>query len=306
MIVIQGPNASPYKPALQHVVNIDRRQITMTIFHPYGLVMENKDVHVAPWETFEPYAFAHCDKSLNGGPDRSRSGIFVKDLPGDEHGRQNLIYVCRGKMTFDLDNVFGIDEMVDHSVWFFQTDAAGTPTRLINRFAESARNKILDSYRFRAQQAETTRLKVTMPFAGMDFTECLIAIPYCVNKPLLRVGEGMASPVHTDSLPVFPDTFLHLWKPVFEATEVNVAADNTASVGFQLKWNRDGTDVKRKVKLQVESNAGYLPKKFVETDENGQGVIRFRALDLATGDVAKVKLNAGHFSNIASVSFHVV
>ena len=83
-------------------------------------------------------------------------------------------------------------------------------------------------------------------------------------------------------------------------------AGGRADVPITLKWNGDGAPCPHALTLKLDSDAGYLPKRRLVTNEDGVGSFAVEALGLYPGDRIAVKINTEHYTAIGKVIVEVV
>ena len=98
------------------------------------------------------------------------------------------------------------------------------------------------------------------------------------------------------------------WLDYFWYAEVRESSrkdDGAIVFDVSLKNNRDDRACERATRLEVSTDAGYLPRRFITTDEQGRAQFVLSPTGLVAGERVKVKLSATHFTNIGSASVEV-
>jgi hypothetical protein len=256
----------------------------------------------APWAEIEPLLSAPMENvNREGIVDASGNGLFIPDLPGTEHGG-----VYRGRSYVFLDGMVGHDEFVDYSIIDICTNISGFPLPWRNRFAQSAKEKIDFSWRFRAINGVSNALVIFMPFATDDLGQTRIEL-LCDGDPILLNGTTINGRIADADIPNDGQWFKRwFFTAIADAANITVPAGGSIDIPFHLIWNDGGAACERATRFKVESDAGYLPRARVLTDASGRGSVRVQALGLEAGEQIKIKLNAEHYTAVGVINVEVV
>ncbi|MEN8983775.1 MAG: hypothetical protein ABF255_16615 [Planktotalea arctica] len=286
---------------LHYAVDVQNTYAGICVFEPCqeGQVAPDYIGEIA-WQDLKE-ALEEPQDSFNkaGFVDLEGNGVFVPDLPRCPHGA-----VYKGRSYIFLDGMIGHDELTDYTLIDIMTDNNGFPLPWRNRFAQSAREKVDTSFRHRARTQASNALVIFMPIAG-PLSGARVEM-LCDQDPILLNGTSVAGRIDDATIPNdgvwFKQFYFHA-----EATEVvRVPAGGRADVPIALKWNGDGAPCPHALTLKLESDAGYLPKRRLMTDAQGQGSFAVEALGLSPGDRIAVKINTEHYTAIGKVIVEVV
>lgn len=271
------------------------------------------DLEVAPYSTmsYEHYLAwiqeGTQEYSKAGYPNNFTNDTFVKGIPG--HDPEQWFQV-RGKISFDLTYATGVDEITDFSIVDLNINNDGTFAGIHNRFARTKNDKVVKSHRARAMINVTTVATFVFPFASSTFNDAeLIIIPFGEGgEPI-----GIIPDFRRTAQPPGERLITDMYSPKFDVPVIQVTPEELIEIPFVTTWNGGheyphsaGEPINQPVKYTVEATSGYAPVRRVETDNQGNGKVRFRASDLLPGDKAKIKLNIGHFSNIGHIDIEVI
>ena len=318
MIITWGPYAHRVQ---QSVVHLEARRLSLTVLSPvldeFGQRHPLPPISVqriATWTEFEPYTRAAPTDIAHRSavPDLSLAGTYVRDLPADDGDRAQTLFQVMGKITLDLDGPLGQDEWVDYSIFDFVCAADGTPLLVINRFAVTNDLKAGFSARMRGLYpgGASTYLTLCLPFAETDLRQIeLIGVPWGRYKPL-----GFTPDEARIAFPPGAKLAYGLYEAVPPAgIDLTVPAGQTITIPLSLRWKHntdyghpEGTPVRRSTRFKVEASAGYLPRRVLRMNDNGEAMLDIAAFGLAPGDEIKIKLNATHFTGVGSFVVRVV
>ena len=286
---------------LHYAVDVQETYAGIAVFEPSQEGQTAPDyIGALAWQDLKEALEEPQENSNKAGfVDLEGNGIFVPDLPGCPHGA-----IYKGRSYIFLDGMVGHDELTDYALIDIMTDNNGFPLPWRNRFAQSAREKVDTSFRHRARTQASNALVIFMPFAG-PLSGARVEL-LCDQDPILLNGTTVASRIDDASIPNdgvwFKQFYFHA-----EATEVvRVPAGGRADVPIALKWNGDGAPCPHALTLKLDSDAGYLPKRRLATDAQGQGSFAIEALGLRPGDRILVKVNTEHYTAIGKIIVEVV
>jgi hypothetical protein len=234
-----------------------------------------------------------------GFVDMRGNGIFVPDLPGCPHGG-----IYKGRSYVFPGGMRGHDEITDHALIDIMTDNAGFPQPWRNRFAQSAREKVDLSFRHRARMQASNALVIFMPIKG-PLSSARIEI-LCDQDPILLNGTTVAGRIDDATIPNDGQWFKQFYFHAVATETVTVPAGARAHVPIALRWTGDGAPCAHELALKLESDAGYLPKRRLNTDASGVGSFAVEALGLSPGDQIAVKINTEHYTAIGKIILEVV
>jgi hypothetical protein len=234
-----------------------------------------------------------------GFVDLEGNGVFVPDLPGCPRGA-----VYKGRSYIFLDGMVGHDELTDYALIDIMTDNNGFPLPWRNRFAQSAREKVDYSFRHRARTQASNALVIFMPIAG-PLSGARVEL-LCDQDPILLNGTSVAGRIDDATIPNdgiwFKQFYFHAQGPA----SVTVPAGGWADIPVHLIWNKSEAPCAKALKLKLDSDAGYLPKRRLTTDAQGQGSFAVEAIGLSPGDRIAVKINTEHYTAIGKIILEVV
>ena len=245
-----------------------------------------------------------------GVVDYALSETFVPDMPHAPHGA-----IYKGRSYLFWGGTAGEDELVDVSLIDFPLGSNGRPETWRNRFARSAREKIADAPRFRARAAAVNALSIFMPIKPAGLSECRAELLSAVEPVFLNgsAPDGVLEEASLDESGQRYRQFFFSAVAEFEAGNgtdagavLRVPAGGSVDVPFRLIWNGDGTPVERALRLKLEADAGYLPRRRVSTDATGRGVVRIEARGLDAGEQIALKINAEHFTALGKLIVEVI
>ena len=184
------------------------------------------------------------------------------------------------------------------------TDNNGFPLPWRNRFAQSAREKVDYSFRHRARTQASNALVIFMPIAG-PLSGARVEL-LCDQDPILLNGTSVAGRIDDATIPNDGVWFKQFYFHAMATETMTVPAGGRVDVPVALKWNGNDTPCAHALTLKLESDAGYLPKRRLTTDENGLGSFAIEALGLSPGDRIAVKINTEHYTAIGKIMVEVV
>ena len=286
---------------LHYAVDVQDTYAGMVVFEPCqeGQVAPDYIGEIA-WQDLKE-ALEEPQESLNkaGFVDLEGNGVFVPDLPGCPHGA-----VYKGRSYIFLDGMVGHDEITDYALIDIMTDNAGFPLPWRNRFARSAREKVDTSFRHRARTQASNALVIFMPIAG-PLTGTRVEL-LCDQDPILLNGTTVAGRIDDATIPNDGQWFKQFYFHAVATAAVTVPAGGRVEMPIALKWNRDGAPCPHALTLKLDSDAGYLPKRRLVTNEDGVGSFAIEALGLRPGDLIAVNINTEHYTSIGKVMVEVV
>lgn len=210
------------------------------------------------------------------------------------------LFIKQSIVVHDLRGMMGFDELVDYSVLDLYADGMAWEPRL----AQTKQTKIVYSARVRDLQRRRLMASLYVRFATGDFSETVV---HLVNQ-----GDSLVTDLTVDhrfdgtTVPIGPGGAK--WLEYFWHADVRESArkdDGTIVFDVSLKNNRDDSACERATRLEVITDAGYLPRRFITTDEQGRAQFVLIPTGLVAGERVKVKLSATHFTNIGSASVEV-
>ncbi|KGK99839.1 hypothetical protein [Thalassobacter sp. 16PALIMAR09] len=286
---------------LHYAVDVQDTYAGISVFEPCqeGQVAPDYIGEIA-WQDLKE-ALEEPQDSFNkaGFVDLAGNGVFVPDLPGCPHGA-----VYKGRSYIFLDGMVGHDELTDYALIDIMTDNNGFPLPWRNRFAQSAREKVDYSFRHRARTQASNALVIFMPIAG-PLSGARVEL-LCDQDPILLNGTTVASRIDDATIPNDGVWFKQFYFHAVGTEVVSVPAGGRADVPITLKWNGDGAPCPHALTLKLDSDAGYLPKRRLTTDAQGQGSFAIEALGLRPGDRISVKVNTEHYTAIGKIIVEVV
>jgi hypothetical protein len=232
-----------------------------------------------------------------GFVDLEHDEVLIPDLPGTAHGA-----IYKGRSYIFADGMNGVDEIVDYALLDIAIGPGGKPLSWRNRFAQSAREKIDVSFRHRARHAIANALVVFLPFE-VPFDQARIEV-LCETDPICLNGTVIAGRINDATIPQDGQWFKQFYYSA-RSDSVTVAPGGQVDVPFQLVWNADASPVLRAATFKLDADAGYLPRRRVTTDANGQGLVTVEARGLRPGDVIGVKINTEHYTAIGKLRIEV-
>ncbi len=199
------------------------------------------------------------------------------------------------------NSLIGFDELVDYSVLDLYMDGIAWEPRL----AQTKQTKIIYSARVRDLQRRRLLASLYVRFNTGDLSETVV---HLVNRGNCVVTDLVADHrFDGTSVPVGPggakwlDYFWHA-----DVQPVGRSDDGRLLFDVALKNNKDGSPCNRKTRLEIITDAGYLPKRFITTDDQGRAQFSLIPLGLSAGEKVKVKLSATHFTNVGGTTAEVL
>lgn len=210
------------------------------------------------------------------------------------------IYMRQSVAVHSQEGMLGFDELVDYSVLDLYKDGNVWEPRL----PDTKNVKLIYSARVRDFQRRRLLASLYIRFATGDLSETVV---HLVDRGGCLVTDLVAdSKFDGTAFPVGPGGALwlnHFWHA--EVIPVQRGDDGRLMFDVVLKNNRDGSDCARPTRLELSADAGYLPRRFVTTDEMGKARFSLIPLGLQAGERVKVKVSATHFTNLGSASVEV-
>lgn len=255
----------------------------------------------ATWADIEEFLSTPPEIGNKAGfVDYTGNEILITDLPGTDFGG-----IYKGRSYIFADGMNGLDEIVDYSILDITTAMNAAPQPWRNRFAQSFKEKIDFSFRFRAANMVGNALVVFMPFE-CSFTEARVEL-LCDIDPILLNDTVITDRIDDATIPKDGIWFKQWFFSAVATTDtLTVPAGGSVSIPFKLIWNKDGSDCAGQTRFKIESDSGYLPKQRVTTDASGNGSITVHALGLEAGDTIKVKLNTEHYTGVGVLNIEVI
>ena len=286
---------------LHYAVDVQETYAGLAVFEPCEPRQGLRDaMGILPWADLKAVLEVPESAANKAGfVDLSGNGTFVPDLPGCPHGA-----VYKGRSYIFLDGMVGHDELTDYALIDIMTDNNGFPLPWRNRFAQSAREKVDTSFRHRARTQASNALVIFMPIAG-PLSGARIEL-LCDQDPILLNDTTVAGRIDDATIPNdgvwFKQFYFHAQGPA----SAIVPAGGRADIPVQLIWNKSEAPCGNALKLKLDSDAGYLAKRRLNTDENGLGRFVIEALGLSPGDRIAVKVNTEHYTAIGKILLEVV
>ena len=286
---------------LHYAVDVQETYAGLAVFEPCEPGQGVRDaVGTAVWSEIKGVLEEPITAQNKAGfVDLTGNGTFVPDLPGCPHGA-----VYKGRSYIFLDGMVGHDELTDYALIDIMTDNNGFPLPWRKRFAQSAREKVDTSFRHRARTQASNALVIFMPIAG-PLSGARVEL-LCDQDPILLNDTTVAGRIDDATIPNdgvwFKQFYFHAKGPA----SATVPAGGRADIPVQLIWNKSEAPCANALKLKLDSDAGYLPKRRLATDAQGQGSFAVEALGLSTGEQIAVKINTEHYTAIGKVIVEVV
>ncbi|KGK99919.1 hypothetical protein [Thalassobacter sp. 16PALIMAR09] len=288
---------------LHYAVDVQETYAGLAVFEPCEPGQGGRDaMGILPWADLKAVLEVPESAANKAGfVDLAGNGTFVPDLPGCPHGA-----VYKGRSYIFLDGMVGHDELTDYALIDIMTDNAGFPLPWRNRFAQSAREKVDYSFRHRARTQASNALVIFMPIAG-PLSGARVEL-LCDQDPILLNGTSVAGRIDDATIPNdgvwFKQFYFHAG--ALGGAALTVPAGGRTEVPIALRWNGDGAPCAHALTLKLDSDAGYLAKRRLNTDENGLGSFAIEALGLRPGDRIAVKVNTEHYTAIGKILLEVV
>jgi hypothetical protein len=147
-----------------------------------------------------------------------------------------------------------------------------------------------------------------MPIAA-PFDQTRIEV-LCEGDPILLNGTELAGRIPDADIPKdgvwFKQFYIHAVADGTAGEVLRVPAGGREEVPIRLRWNKDGAPCAHAMTLKLESDAGYVPKRRLVTDQTGQGSFAVEALGLTAGERITVKINTEHYTAIGKITLEVV
>ena len=288
---------------LHYAVDVQDSYAGIAVFDP----CENGEgqrvgIEPLPWAELKTELEIPYDRSNAAGfVDMRGNGVFIPDLPGLNYGA-----IYKGRSYVFLDGMIGHDEITHYALIDIMTKEAGFPLPWRNRFAQSAREKVDFSFRHRARTQCSNALVVFMPIAG-TLSNARVEV-LCEQEPILLNGTRVAGRIDDATIPNdgqwFKQFYFHA--DASGGAPLSVPAGGRVDVPIALFWNGDSAPCAYELALKLESDAGYLPKRRLVTDEQGVSSFAIEALGLSPGDQIAVKVNTEHYTAIGKILLEVV
>ena len=215
-------------------------------------------------------------------------------------------YVYVGSSLFDMAAEFGAHEMCDYALFELVVTGENGMPRLSpwrNRWNFTKNLKTPHSFRWRGHDSATLVGVVFVPFKkdSLDDLRC-----ECLSSeaPVI-VGFDVGESTHDDTVPS-DGLYWHnfYWTVVADGNPPVLTPGATITLPIKLAWIK-GADCAGNTTLDVETDAGYIPKRRISVVD-GKGAVEISALGLKTGDAIKLKFGVGSFTGISSIVIPVV
>ena len=197
-------------------------------------------------------------------------------------------------VVYDPEDAVGFDEVVDYTLLDMFTDSLVWEPRL----PQTKSTKLIYSARFRQLNRRRLLASLYIRFATGNLSETVV---HLVNR-----GDSLVTDLVADY--TFDGTTVPVgrggakWLEYMWTAEVQAVDRTGDTFEFSVKLrNADGSPCNQSTRLHIEADAGYLPKRTVTTDANGEATFTMTALGLASGDKFKVKLNTAHFTAVGKI-----
>ncbi|BAU40005.1 hypothetical protein [Ralstonia phage RSP15] len=201
--------------------------------------------------------------------------------------------------VFDFKNLSSIiakKEISDMASLYVTMDASGLVYPAYNKMTYSYDSKEDGAEHLQRRQISAVG-QIYVPFADSTFDEISFRITvnkdygFWCNKDMLEIMPAAQS---------FNDLSAKLFPSIAtDVDKVEVGPDEKFRVTFQVTPPRKG------VWLYLDSEAGYIAKREVQTDENGYASTNVIALGLEPGDEFDVEAGFKWFSNVNRVNVKV-
>lgn len=227
----------------------------------------------------------------------SAQDVFV-DSSIDLYRCQNgEVIALQGFTEFSFGDIMGLDEVVDYSIIDLYA-RCGEPQPWTSRLASTRAEKILYSARYRNVEQFAQLGSIYIPFATGDMNDCIVHLvrqgELSCNLPVTYEFNGLAFPIGPGGA---------LWMKHFWHADLSVESitPNCYTLKAKLFWNETNVPCTKKTELFISSDAGYLPRSVVTTDENGEAIFKLMPIGLNPLERIKVKVSAMHFSKLGSL-----
>lgn len=269
--------------------------VTVTLFYPCG---ETGGIALGDDEA-AAYLNSHSADSFS-----SEHAVISANSLKDGLATVAAVWESRGKRTLFTDSPvgprtddwYGASEFTDRSnfAWVFKSPAGEL---------EMPRNRVLDTVitkagtrRYLHTISRSIVAQLIAPFGGEPLDSEFNSLMFLYNKD---IGYRCNLPVTE-----LTQTQLHDhtggWAPMANIAitgEDCVKAGELVDLHLKLGWE-DGTDLKYPATVFLETTAGYLPKRRITLNANGEGAFKVRATDLVAGDSFKIKVGWKHYSGV--------
>ncbi|CAB4122427.1 hypothetical protein UFOVP32_21 [uncultured Caudovirales phage] len=242
-----------------------------------------------------------------GYRDTSHKFSLVTGVPGLSEDVSFL-----GMISVALPGSFGLDEFGDQMILDVLIGDDRAPVAVVNRLATSQLYKATNPKRVRAiDHGRGMKLaSLVSPFKPTDLTKlALVEVCYNSFRPILIDGAWDSERPNVGYSSRLMDG---LWS-VAGTNGLSVNAGDALTFPIQLIWNDNvdfewtgGTECAHEATLQLSADCGYLPKTRIVTDSHGKASISVRALDLAQGDIIKLKIGSGYNTKVGAFEIAVV
>lgn len=221
--------------------------------------------------------------------------LLALGKPPDAITHHGELFIKQSVIVHDPDSMMGFDELVDFSVLDLYSDGLAWEPRL----AQTRQTKIIYSARLRELQRRQLLASLYVRFCTADLSETVVHLVNC--------GQSLVTDLTADrrldgsAVPIGPNGGAR-WLQYMWRADIEPVPTEGDVLGFGVKLrNADGSECEHSTRLFVEADAGYLPRRFVTTNSNGEAFFVMHPIGLAKGDPFKIKLNTTHFSGVGKV-----
>ena len=214
-------------------------------------------------------------------------------------GATGSAYLDMGSVTIDFPR--GLRSRENWSVTMLHT---GYLSQAVERFAETFNTKMSRRH-IGAVQGRQQLLMVTSKFGSKDLDDDVYML-FTVNPELGCVTNMDLGPFLPEDQ--FDESSRTLLPTMALAGPSEMAANGVATFGVDIVDPATGAPyphVPKPIEVHIESTAGYLPKRRVQTVD-GSAFFKLHAIGLEPGDSIKIKVGWHNFTGAAEKIIKVV
>lgn len=202
--------------------------------------------------------------------------------------------------TLDITEAYvrercGAREISDASNIYLEMDTAGQITRVHNKMASTLTEKS-NGYEYALKNATLVAAQIYIPFADSPTSDWVLRVN---GNPNIATHVPAGTVVVEHSLHAF-HAFAQRIYPWIQVLSVQATDQDVYELTLQLMQGSEPSD-KAGVRIFASSASGYVNRREVHTDAQGQARLKARRLDLAPSDAMRVELGFKFTTNLCHV-----
>lgn len=219
----------------------------------------------------------------------------------------NFLYTGSAIMSLRPEDTayFGADEWTPFSLWELTTGGRGLVDLTVNgwrnRFNFTRGPKAPSAPRWRMLEMHSYIGVMYVPFPKASLKDHRIEIKS--RLPIVCIGDTALTGEFQEIPGQYGSWSTHYWH--VEPDGLMQVDREGGDVSFQLVWNND-TPCQETVEMEIETDAGYLPRRRITFDAQGKATINIIPVGLTEGETLKVKFSVGSYSGVSTIPVEVI